>query len=128
VDKKLSHEFASIMDAMSGDTVEEKIKVFSDVLDKITQFAVNTLDQLTKKVNEIQGLLQNMQQRVVQLEQRPIAVAAAPGSPAALGVPAPAAAAPAPRPAPTPMSPVSARSALQGELKALFAKRKQASG
>ena len=125
MDKKLSHEFASIMDAMSGDTVEEKIKVFSDVLDKITQFAVNTLDQLTKKVNELQGLLQNMQQRVVQLEQRPIAVAAAPGSPAALGVPAPAAAAPAPRPAPTPMSPVSARSALQGELKALFAKRKQ---
>ena len=111
---------------MSGDTVEEKIKVFSDVLDKITQFAVNTLDQLTKKVNELQGLLQNMQQRVVQLEQRPIGVAAAPGSPAALGVPAPAA--PAPRPAPKPMSPVSARAALQGELKALFAKRKQASG
>ncbi len=113
------------MEAISGDTVEEKIKVFSDVLDKITQFAVNTLDQLTKKVNELQGMLVNMQQRVVQLEQRPIAAAPAPGSPAALGVPAPAAAAPAPKPAPKPLSPMSARAALQGELKALFAKRKQ---
>ena len=105
----------------------EKIKVFSDVLDKITQFAVNTLDGLTKQVAYLQGLLQNMQQRIVKLEQRPIAVApaapaaAAPGAP----IPTPAAAAPAPKPPPKPMSPMSARAALQGELKALFAKRKQ---
>ena len=113
----MSREFASIMEAVAGDTVEEKIKVFSDVLDKITQFAVNTLDGLTKQVAYLQGLLQNMQQRIVKLEQRPIAVApaapvaAAPGAP----VPAPAAAAPAPKPPPKPMSPMSARAALQGD-------------
>ncbi|NVM52367.1 MAG: hypothetical protein HWN66_01605 [Candidatus Helarchaeota archaeon] len=122
----MTHEFASIMEAIAGDTVDEKIKVFSDVLDKITQFAVNTLDQLTKKVNELQGVLQNMQGRVIKLEQRPVAPAAAfgtaPPPPVPEGGPA---AAPAPKPAPKPLSPVSARAALQGELKALFAKRKQ---
>ncbi|MHA1267771.1 MAG: hypothetical protein ACTSRS_21225 [Candidatus Helarchaeota archaeon] len=120
----MSQEFASIMAAISGDTVEEKIKVFSDVLDKITQFAVNSLDQLQRKVNELQGLLQNMQARVVKLEQRP--VAAQPGAPAAPGAPTPAAAAPPPpKPEPKPLSPMSARAALQSELKALFAKRKR---
>ncbi|NVM27516.1 MAG: hypothetical protein HWN65_01630 [Candidatus Helarchaeota archaeon] len=120
----MSHEFASIMEAIAGDTIEEKVKVFSDVLDKITQFAVNTLDQLTKQVTYLEGLLQNMQARIVKLETRPVVAAPAPGYP---GAPAPAASAapPPPKPAPKPMSPVSARAALQGELKALFARRKQ---
>ncbi|TFG04318.1 MAG: hypothetical protein EU536_04850 [Promethearchaeota archaeon] len=121
----MSKEFASIMEAVSGDSTEEKVKVFSDVLDKITQFAVNTLDQLQRKVIELQNLLQNMQARVIKLEQQPV-VAMPAGGGMTPGVPAPATPTPAPPPPqPKPMSPVSARAALQGELKELFAKRKR---
>ncbi|MHA1131675.1 MAG: hypothetical protein ACTSQQ_12810 [Candidatus Helarchaeota archaeon] len=120
----MSEDFANIMKAISGDTIEERIKVFSDVLDKITQFAVNSIDQLTKTVARLEATLQNMQGRITQLEQRPVAVA-----PAANAVPGPVAPAPIapppPKPEPKPLSPMSARAALQSELKQLFAKRKR---
>ncbi len=125
----MSKEFASIMEAIAGDTIDEKIKVFSDVLDKITQFAVNSLDQLTKKVSHLEGMLQNLEGRVKKLEERPPAPIGAPGmAPVGQVSHGPAAATPpppAPKPEPKPMSPVSARAALQSELKALFAKRKR---
>ncbi len=112
------------MEAIAGDTIEEKVKVFSDVLDKITQFAVNALDQLTKQVSYLEGLIQNIQGRIVTLEQRPVVAASAPGL--VPGAPIPAATPPPPpAPAPKPISPMSARAALQSELKALFARRKQ---
>jgi hypothetical protein len=119
----MSKEFASIMEAISGDTIDEKIKTFSDVLDKITQFAVNSIDQLTRKVGHLEGLVQNLQARIVKIEQTPRAPIGQPGT--APPPPVTNAPAPAPRPEPAPISPVSARSALQGELKALFARRKK---
>jgi hypothetical protein len=127
-------DFSKLMEAISGDTVDEKIKMFSDVLDKITQFSVNSIDQMTKRVQKVNQTLDALEKRLVQIEQRPRAPAPAaggttppapiPGGP--LGVPPPmTAGAPPPPPEPKPANPMSARSALQGELKNLFAKKKQ---
>ncbi|HUY00400.1 MAG TPA: hypothetical protein VMV49_12640 [Candidatus Deferrimicrobium sp.] len=120
----MSKEFASMMGAISGESIDEKIKAFSDVLDKVTQFAMNSIDQLSKKVGEIDAVLRNLEHRVTRVEQMPPVAVGTPGTappPPAPGAQAP----PPPRPEPKPMSPVSARSALQGELKALFAKRRR---
>ncbi|MFX1295628.1 MAG: hypothetical protein ACFFD2_12355 [Promethearchaeota archaeon] len=122
----MSREFASIMEAISGDTVDEKIKAFSDVLDKITQFAVNSIDHLAKRIGQLEGKLQELQGRITILEQHPGAVTSvsAPGVPPP--IPSPVTSGPAaPQSTPKPTSPMSARAALQSELKALFNKRKQ---
>jgi hypothetical protein len=120
----MSKEFASIMEAVSGESIDEKIKAFSDVLDKVTQFAMNSIDQLSRKVGEIDAFLRNLENRITRVEQLPPVASGAPtGSappPSILGPQAPP-----PPPEPKLASPVSARSALQGELKALFAKRKR---
>jgi len=127
-------DFSKLMEAISGDTVDEKIKMFSDVLDKITQFSVNSIDQMTKRVQKVNITLEALEKRLVQIEQRPRAPTSAAGGTTApapipggpLGVPSPMpAGAPPPPPAPKPANPMSARSALQGELKNLFAKKKQ---
>ena len=110
------------MEIVSGDSVDEKIKAFSDVLDKITQFAMNSIDQLSRRVAQMDQLLRGLEGRVTKVEQLPRAQAPADGTAPPPPIPEQA---PAPKPAPKPMSPVSARAALQGELKALFAKRKR---
>jgi len=124
-------DFIKLMEAMSGDTIDDKIKTFSDALDKITQFSVNSIDQMTKRVQKVNQLLDALEKRLVQVEQRPRAPAnaggTAPSAPGALEVPPPmpGAGTPTPPPEPRPANPMSARSALQNELKNLFAKKKQ---
>lgn len=125
-------DFSKLMAAISGDTIDEKIKTFSEVLDKITQFSVNAIDQTTKRVQKSIQLLDTLEKRLVQLEQHPRASAKAGGTAPpipgeALGVPPPMpAAGPPPPPEPKPANPMSARSALQSELKNLFNKKKLA--
>jgi len=123
------------MEAISGDTVEEKIKTFSEVLDKITQFSVNSIDQVTKRLRGLNEILDGLERRVVQIESRPPptpSMSAAPAPGGALGVPppmpgvsSPMQAPMPPPPEPKPANPMSARTALQSELKNLFAKKKQ---
>lgn len=134
-------DFTRLMEAISGDTVEEKIKTFSEVLDKITQFSVNSIDQVTKRLQKLNEILDALERRIVQIESRPpptSTMSAAPGAGGALGVPPPMPGAGGalgvpppmqapmpPPPEPKPANPMSARSALQSELKNLFAKKKQ---
>jgi len=123
-------DFTKLMEAISGDTVEEKIKTFSEVLDKITQFSVNSIDQVTRRLQKFNEILDILERRVVQIESRPPPapmMSAAPAAGGALGVPPPMpmqAPTPPPPPEPKPANPMSARSALQSELKNLFAKKK----
>jgi hypothetical protein len=133
-------DFTRLMEAISGDTVEEKIKTFSEVLDKITQFSVNSIDQVTKRLQKLNEILDILERRVVQIESRPPpapAMSANPAAGGALGVPPPMPGAlgvpppppmqapMSPPPEPKPANPMSARSALQSELKNLFTKKKQ---
>jgi len=124
-------DFTKLMEAISDDTIEEKIKTFSEVLDKITQFSVNSIDQVTKRLQKYNETLDILERRVVQIESRPPptpTMSAAPGAGGGLGVPPPmplqAPMPPPPAPEPKPANPMSARSALQSELKNLFAKKK----
>ena len=120
----MSRDFASFMASIQGDSAEEKIKELMEILDKVMQIIMNSTDQLFGQMIKLDTDLNALTGRLTQLESRP-SVGAAPGQPmpsaGAPGTPA----APAPKPAPKPISPVSARAALQGELKALFARRKQ---
>jgi hypothetical protein len=124
-------DFTKLMEAISGDTIEEKIKTFSEVLDKITQFSVNSIDQVTKRLQKFHEILDILERRVVQIESRPppASTMGAPAGGGGLGVPPPmplqAPMPPPPPPEPKPANPMSARSALQSELKNLFAKRKE---
>ena len=123
----MSRDFASFMASISGDSAEQKIKELMEILDKVTQIIMNSTDQLFGQMIKLETNINNLMGRLTSLESRP-STGAAPGQPmpsaGAPGTPA-GAAPPAPKPAPKPMSPVSARAALQGELKALFARRKQ---
>ena len=120
----MSRDFASFMASITADSAEIKIKELMEILDKVTQIIMNSTDRLFGQFAELESNIHGTMTQIVNLESRPIPTAAAPGQ-AAPTAPAAAAPAPAPKPAPKPMNPVSARSALQGELKALFAKRKQ---
>jgi hypothetical protein len=121
----MSRDFATFMSSISGESSEQRINELMEILDKVMQIIMNSVDNLTNRIFSLENNVNATMQRVVKLESRPVAVA-----PAALGaVPGPAAPAPMapppPKPEPTHLSPVSARSALQSELKQLFARRKQ---
>ena len=124
----MSRDFASFMESISGDSAETKIKELMEILDKVMMIVMNSVDNLSVRLQQIEMNIQNMTARVVKLENMPRTPIPAPAAPAAPGapVPAPAAAAPPPpKPAPKPMAPMSARAALQSELKSLFARRKK---
>ena len=119
----MSKDFASFMASISEDSAEERINELMEILDKVMQIIINSVDQLGQRIQGLENNINSTLTRVAQLEAAPRA--AAPGIQAAPGAaPAPMAA-PAPKPAPKPMAPVSARAALQSELKQLFARRKQ---
>ncbi len=120
----MSREFASFMASITGDAAETKIKELMEILDKVMQIIVNSTEGLFGQLNQLENNIHGVMGRVVNLESRPIPTGPVPGQ----AIPGAASAAPpppAPKPAPKPLSPMSARAALQGELKALFAKRKQ---
>ena len=121
----MSRDFATFMASISGESAEERISELMEILDKVMQIIMNSTDSITNRILSLENNVNATMQRIVTLESRPVAAA-----PAALGVaPGPAAPAPMapppPKPEPKPMSPMSARAALQSELKQLFARRKQ---
>ncbi len=121
----MSRDFASFMASISADSAEQKIKELMEILDKVSQIIMNSAEQLLTRLMQLETHINAMTGRVVTLEQRPTVAAMAPGIAPGAFAPAAAAAPPPPAPAPKPMSPMSARAALQSELKELFARRKQ---
>jgi hypothetical protein len=124
---KMSREFASFMASISGESSEQRLKELSEILDKVMQIVINSIDQLSGNIVQIETRIQNITNRIVRLETMPVAPAAmgVSGGPPGVLPPIQAPMPPMPPPEPKPVSPMSARSALQGELKALFARRKK---
>ena len=124
----MSREFASFMASISGESAEQRLKELSEILDKVMQIVINSIDQLSGNIAQIESHIQNMTSRIARLETMPMMSAPMGGPGGAPGVPPPmpmAAPPPMPPPEPKPANPMSARSALQGELKALFARKKR---
>jgi len=132
----LSKEFAEFMDSMREEPLEERMDQFSEILTKVMSIVISAIDDMNQKIANIShqfNILRTAQQglsaEIQQLKSR--AIAAAPNAPIvtpmgnAPQAPAIQAAAPKPKPAPRPLSPVSARSAINNELKALFSRRKK---
>ncbi|MHA1267772.1 MAG: hypothetical protein ACTSRS_21230 [Candidatus Helarchaeota archaeon] len=121
----MSRDFASFMASLSEDSAEQKIQELMEILDKVMQIIINTSDSLYAQLGQIETEIHQLLTRIVNLESRPVAAApgAAPGAPASTTTAATAP--PPPKPEPKPLSPMSARAALQSELKALFARRKK---
>ncbi|TFG04319.1 MAG: hypothetical protein EU536_04855 [Promethearchaeota archaeon] len=124
----MSREFASFMASITGDAVEQKIQELMEILDKVMQITINTSESLYGQIAQLETDIHQTLTKIVNLESRPIPTAAPGGAPIPMsgnGIAAPLSAPAPPPPQPKPMSPVSARAALQGELKELFAKRKR---
>jgi hypothetical protein len=121
----MSRDFASFMASISEESAEERISELMEILDKVMQIIMNSTDSLTNRILSLENNVNATMQRIVKLESRPVVAApAAPGAAPGPAAPAPMAP-PPPKPEPKPLSPVSARAALQSELKQLFARRKQ---
>ncbi|MDD1779144.1 MAG: hypothetical protein LUQ65_13335 [Candidatus Helarchaeota archaeon] len=127
----MSREFASFMASISGESAEQRLKELSEILDKVMQIVINSIDQLSGNLAQIETRIQNITSRIVRLETMPTMAApmgfpgGAPGGAPGVPPPMPAMAPPPPPLEPKPANPMSARSALQGELKALFARKKK---
>jgi len=123
----MSREFASFMATISGESAEQRLKELSEILDKVMQIVINSIDQLSGNIAQIETRIQNMTNRIVRLETMPVMPApmGVPGGAPGVPPPMPAMAPPPPPPEPKPASPMSARNALQGELKSLFARKKK---
>ncbi|MFX1295629.1 MAG: hypothetical protein ACFFD2_12360 [Promethearchaeota archaeon] len=122
----MSKDFASFMSSISGESSEQRIQELMEILDKVMQIIINSVDQLSERIFKLENTIHTMAGRVTKLETRPVsAVSASQQAAGATTGPAASAASAAPKPAPKPTSPISARAALQSELKALFNKRKQ---
>ncbi len=128
----MSKEFADFMDKLREEPLEEQINEISDILTKVMAIVVSAIDDINQKIANIEynfTNLQGAQTRIVQEIQQIKATGVTPsGKP--IVSPAPGPQAPiikpaAPKPAPRPLSPMSARSAINSELKALFSRRKK---
>ncbi|MHA1131676.1 MAG: hypothetical protein ACTSQI_08590 [Candidatus Helarchaeota archaeon] len=120
----MSRDFASFMASISGDSAEQRITELMEILDKVMQIIMNSVDNLTERVFALENNINTSLQRVANLEARPTVAVPASGIAPNSAAPAPMAP-PPPKPEPKPLSPMSARAALQSELKQLFARRKQ---
>lgn len=127
------------MDGLREEPLEERINQISDILTKVMSIVISAIDDMNQKIANIShqfNTLRSVQQGIVaeiqQLKANPMAAAQGSGPTAPIVTPmanAPQApvvqAAPQPKPAPKPLSPMSARSAINNELKALFSRRKK---
>ena len=124
----MSREFASFMASITGESAEQRLKELSEILDKVMQIVVNSIDQLSGNITQLETRIQTITARIVKLETTPTGPSPLGASGAAPGLappPMPTMGPPVPPPEPKVVSPMSARSALQGELKALFARKKK---
>ncbi|MFX1451888.1 MAG: hypothetical protein ACFFCM_13665 [Promethearchaeota archaeon] len=129
----MSKEFADFMDKLREEPLEEQINEISDILTKVMAIVVSAIDDINQKMANLEyqfSNLQGAQTRMAQELQQIKATGVAPGAkPIVSDMTGPQApivqAAPQPKPAPRPLSPMSARSAINSELKALFSRRKK---
>ena len=145
-----AEEFASFLDSTRKAPLEEKLNAFGDIIEKIMSIVLRIPDLVDQSLGTVNDKVSNLQNQINSLNNQMSSVrsggspaAAAPGGTAPLttrapggspgGPPPPPPAGPpgGPRgpgtaPAPSrPASPVSLRGAIMGELKQLFAKRRQ---
>ncbi len=124
------------MDELREEPLEKRIDEVSDILTKVMTIVVSAIDDLNQKIVTLHHqftAIQNQQAQISQeiqvLKTSPMAAGATSGTPVVTpmsGLQTPAVqAAPQPKLEPKPISPMSARSAINSELKALFSRRKK---
>ncbi|TKJ22465.1 MAG: hypothetical protein CEE43_06120 [Promethearchaeota archaeon Loki_b32] len=146
-----AEEFATFLDNTRKAPLEEKLSAFGDIIEKIMSIVLRipdlvdqSLGLVTEKVSNLQNQLNSLNSQITSLQSGSggtPAAAPAPTAPAAArapggpppppppGGPPGGPRGPGPAPGPSrPASPVSLRGAIMGELKSLFAKRKNQSG
>ena len=145
----MAEEFASFLSDAKKSPIEEKVNAFGDIVEKIMTIVLRIPDLVDERIAVIQTNINNLSNDINALKTRamtsPATPGGAPGGPppppggapggppppppggAPGGPPPPPGGAPGgPPPGPRdPSSPVSLRGAIMGELKQLFAKRKQ---
>ncbi|MFX1417400.1 MAG: hypothetical protein ACFE9N_00625 [Promethearchaeota archaeon] len=146
-----AEEFASFLDSTRKAPLEEKLNAFGDIIEKIMSIVLRipdlvdqSLGAVNDKVNNLQNQLNSINSQMASLRPGGSPTSAAPivsgpsaplpaggppgGPPPPPGGPPGAPRGPGPAPGPNrPASPVSLRGAIMGELKQLFAKRRQGS-
>ncbi|MHA2282907.1 MAG: hypothetical protein ACXAC5_18855 [Promethearchaeota archaeon] len=142
-----AEEFASFLDSTRKAPMEEKLSAFGDIVEKIMQIVLKIPDLVDQSIQDVNSKIGNLQNQLTTINRDistlksgstagPTAAAPAvssasggpPGGPPRSPPPPPGAppGGPAPAPGPArPASPVSLRGAIMGELKQLFAKRRQ---
>ncbi|TET58448.1 MAG: hypothetical protein E3J52_08455 [Promethearchaeota archaeon] len=144
-----AEEFATFLDNTRKAPLEEKLSAFGDIIEKIMSIVLRIPDLVDQSLGVINEKVSNLQNQVNSLNSQISSRSGAAPAAAALGPSAPGAArapgspppppppggppggprGPGPTPGPSrPASPVSLRGAIMGELKSLFAKRKNQSG
>ncbi|MHA1784647.1 MAG: hypothetical protein ACTSVY_09370 [Candidatus Helarchaeota archaeon] len=132
----MSKDFANFMESIKEEPFEEQLNEFSDILTKVMAIVVSAIDDMTQRMSTLEQMLNAntseinaLKTNMTNLQQRAIAAPVdSSGQPQLLGnapnmkAPAPP---PPPKPKPKPLSPLSARSAINSELKALFSKRRR---
>jgi len=141
-----AEEFASFLDSTRKAPLEEKLNAFGDIIEKIMSIVLRipdlvdqSLGSVNEKVSNLQNQINSLNNQITSFQSKSgIAPATTPGpsAPAVRAPGGPPGAPPPPPPGgppgaprgPSPASPVSLRGAIMGELKQLFAKRKDQSG
>ena len=120
----MSHEFAKFMEELREEPLEERIDELSDILTKVMAIVVSAIDDINQRIGQIEVVQNQLSRDLQDIKAR--GVPAKPVVSPMTGQQAPTIqAAPQPKPAPRPLSPMSARSAINSELKALFSRRKK---
>lgn len=125
----MSRDFANFMESMKEQPLEDQMSEISDILTKVMAIVVSAIDDITQRMSTLEQTLQNnaieintIKSNVANIQQNAAPLTPQPQATPGLATPPPP---PPPKPAPKPMSPLSARSAINSELKALFNKRKR---
>ena len=127
----MSRDFANFMESVKEQPIEDQVSEISDILTKVMAIVVSAIDDITQRMSTLEQTLQNnanelnsIKNDVTKLQQGGPVLTGQPQlqgtAPGVTNPPPP----PPPKPAAKPMSPLSARSAINSELKALFSKRK----
>lgn len=145
----MAEEFASFLEGTRKAPLEEKLNAFGDIIEKIMTIVLripdlvdNSLGALNQKISNLQNQLNSLNSQFTSLQPRSgaapgvaapaasasVAPSAPSGPPGGPPPPPPGGPPGGPSPGPSrPASPVSLRGAIMGELKQLFAKRRQSS-
>jgi len=129
----MSHDFANFMESINEGPLEDRINELSDILTKVMAIVVSAIDDLTQRMSVIEENIQTsatdnnaIRDSVTKIMTALTANPGALGQTPIIGPEGnPPPPPPPPKPKPKPVSPLSARSAINSELKALFNKRRR---